>query len=280
MESFFPPFSRAQMGNSMNTMEQNLLFLVGCCLALLACNPSADKNATTSAASKPDSSISEVTEIQSNAGVKYKTGDDLFVFAKSGLTLRKTPDKEGEKVSTLPFGSKVNVIDADLESDPYTTKEPCGLEMTGHWVRVKSGQKEGFLFDGYLLTLDPDAILDPETYWTKVSKIISTSDKGPHADVEYYEYKSTVWENGVSFTDQGYVGGNSATLTLPKSLVSFQEAYLLAMATLQNDPANPMTCSCAADKEDLDCSSKDEMQETSLRVDKNGDYEIMDSVAD
>ncbi|MBK9448205.1 MAG: SH3 domain-containing protein [Bacteroidetes bacterium] len=262
-------------------MNTRLILLALIALIMVACSNPAEKDGGGAKPSSVDSTAASSTDKQeATSQERYKTGDDLFVFAKSGLTLRKTPDKEGEKVSTLPFGSKVNVVDADLESDPYTTKEPCGLEMTGHWVRVKSGQKEGFLFDGYLLTLDPDAILDPEAYWTTVSKVKSTSDKGPHADVEYYEYKSTVWENGVTFTDQGYVGGNSATLTLPKSLVSFQEAYLLAMATLQNDPANPMTCNCDVDKEDLDCSSKDEMQGTSLRVDKNGDYEIMDSVAD
>ncbi len=247
---------------------------------LAACSNPAEKDGGGAKPASVDSSAGATEKPEAAAADRYKTGDDLFVFAKSGLTLRKTPDKEGEKVSTLPFGSKVNLTDDDLESDPYSTKEPCGLEMTGHWVKVKSGQKEGYLFDGYLLSFDPDAIYDPLTYWTAVSKVKSTSDKGPEPDVEYYEYKKTVWENGVTFTDQGYVGGNSSVLTLPKALVSFQEAYLLAMATLQNDPANPMTCSCDVDKEDLDCMSKDEMQGTSLRVDKNGDYEIMESVAD
>jgi hypothetical protein len=261
-------------------MNTRILFLFVLSLAFAACGNSTEAGPAVNTAG--DAKEVQATTDSENPSAKgrYKTGDNLYVYARSGLTLREKPQIDGAKLTSLPFGTKVNVIDDDLESDPFSAKEPCGLEISGHWVKVKHGQKEGYLFDGFLLTHGPDAVQEPVTYWTSVSKVKSTSDKGPHADVEYYEYASTVWENGVSYVSQGYVGGSSSTLILPKSLVSFQEAYLMAMAMLQNDPANPMKCSCDLDKEELQCDSKDQMLATALRVDDQGNWEILDSVAD
>lgn len=39
------------------------------------------------------------------------TFGDLYVWARSGLNLRKTPDFKGEKILTLRYGTQVSLIE-------------------------------------------------------------------------------------------------------------------------------------------------------------------------
>ncbi len=88
-------------------MNTKFFFLGIFGLMVVACANPAEKDGGGAKPASADSTAASSTDKQeATSQERYRTGDDLFVFAKSGLTLRKTPDKEGEKVSTLPFGSK------------------------------------------------------------------------------------------------------------------------------------------------------------------------------
>jgi len=45
------------------------------------------------------------------ASTAYQPGDSMYVWAKSGLKMRISPDLKGEKILTIPYGTKV-VIDS------------------------------------------------------------------------------------------------------------------------------------------------------------------------
>ena len=66
-----------------------------------------------------------------------------FVIAKTGLTLRASPDTEGESVDTIPFGKVVEVI-AEL---PETVNVQGNIS---NWFEVKYKWNKGYVVSGYL----------------------------------------------------------------------------------------------------------------------------------
>jgi hypothetical protein len=106
--------------------------------------------------------------------------ETFYVWAGSGLNLRKTPDFKGEKLATLPYGTRVEWLEFaeitphynDLAGD-YDAPAERLLEVMnthpgftpyvihGYWVKVRALGQEGFLFDGYLSKMPPQAPHEP-----------------------------------------------------------------------------------------------------------------------
>jgi len=88
--------------------------------------------------------------------MNYAQGDVLHVWANSGLNMREGPGTDFPKLKKLEYGDQVQVIDNYLNSTPFTTtvlaksKKNREFVMHGFWVRVKIGNQEGYVFDGYL----------------------------------------------------------------------------------------------------------------------------------
>ncbi len=99
-----------------------------------------------------------------------------YVWAKSGLTLRKAPRFDAEKITVLPYGTAVEVIDYPDFTIEYS--EYCGMiyrnknvkeqrlatikggntdpfYFESYWVKVQVGKQKGFLFNGYLSEMPP-----------------------------------------------------------------------------------------------------------------------------
>lgn len=105
----------------------------------------------------------------------YKVGDTLYVWAKSGLTLREGPSVKFARIDALGFGSPVVVVaksEAPFNVQAFTPApkeyligrvEP--VIFYGHWVKVRthSGQI-GNVIDQYLLPIVPIALLDYKQY--------------------------------------------------------------------------------------------------------------------
>lgn len=95
----------------------------------------------------------------------YRTGDTLYVWAVSGLSLRQSPDLKAVKLDNIPYET---VLVA--QSDKYSFSE-CEIKveavpghkningvhppvvLQGCFVRVEFNGKKGYVFDGYLSKL-------------------------------------------------------------------------------------------------------------------------------
>lgn len=71
---------------------------------------------------------------------------ELTVHARKGLNLRSNPSFDGEKKTTIPYGTKVKVMHI-LD----TTFSISGLD--GTWCKVAYGDTSGYVFDAYLSSL-------------------------------------------------------------------------------------------------------------------------------
>lgn len=261
-------------------MKQNLFLLTLVTLLFFACGSKTDGGATAGASTDQDADAAN--DAQPKQVGRYKAGDVLYVYANSGLVLRDKPDQAGAKLTTVAARTKVDVIDEAPFTTAFATTEPCGLEIKGFWVKVKALGKEGYLFDGFLLKQRPISDEDTEAYWNSFSKTKSHTDEPPQEEngPNYYVYSKTEWENGVRYESSGYEGGSNSTLTLPKGMFTFQEAYIFNQFGYDPQDENPYKCKYDAAKKLVDCVSKDELAYTSVEEKPDGSIELVDSYAD
>jgi hypothetical protein len=80
--------------------------------------------------------------------------DTMMVISSDGLNLRSLPNKHGKIIDKLPFGSKVQLIDDKLEAydsiSIETHLQNIGPHLHGSWVKVKYGNKVGYVLDIFL----------------------------------------------------------------------------------------------------------------------------------
>ena len=118
------------------------------------------------------------------AATAYQPGDSMYFWAKSGLKMRIAPDLKGEKILTIPYGTKV-VIDSYQEELPEVkvrvvkAQKIDGMEyksfyLKGHWCRVTYLDTVGYIFDGYLSKL-PTFELAPYLRETTVKQMVQES---------------------------------------------------------------------------------------------------------
>jgi Bacterial SH3 domain len=100
--------------------------------------------------------------------------DSIYVWARSGMNLRETPDFNGKKITTLPYGTLVRVVEyaqvvkswselaGDIEEPVViqhkvmkNKKNNAAYIIEGSWVKVISAGKEGYVFDAYLSRMPP-----------------------------------------------------------------------------------------------------------------------------
>jgi hypothetical protein len=102
------------------------------------------------------------------------TAQRTYVWARSGLNLRKAPDFKSEKIITLPYGAPVeflayaqvtkgwNELAGDYETPVVLRREVLKSHdgertyaLEGSWVKVRAKGQEGYLFDAYLSGMLP-----------------------------------------------------------------------------------------------------------------------------
>lgn len=161
----------------------------------------------------------------------YHKGDELFVHAPSGLKLRATPD--GDAIVTVPFGSKLKVI-----QDKITKPSKIVDGLNGSWAKVDFDGKTGFIFDGYLSFLPT-----PKTYhtslldycrdtFTRVTDLLIASvdncddeqEEVPKSVVQVFSYKG----HNIVYTK--YEDYFSQEETISITGISNEEAYLISVA--------------------------------------------------
>lgn len=80
--------------------------------------------------------------------VRADNPPDFLVEAKFGLNVRQEPNQAGIIITTLPYGTFIEVI---RRQEAETTIDG----MHGHWAEIKAGNYQGWAFDAYLSPANP-----------------------------------------------------------------------------------------------------------------------------
>ena len=154
------------------------------------------------------------------AAIDFKT---LYVYAKSGLNIRKTPSLTAETVTKVPFGSKLELLD-DNKTPVQLTYEG----LMGVWKPVKYGTDHGYAFEGFFGVFPvPQYGISVKEYFTKnygpfekvVTNKYNVSKSEDYGwDIECY-FKCGV---KMRLTADGF--GTEDTITLPG--MTIQQAFV------------------------------------------------------
>ncbi len=175
---------------------------------------------------------------------EYLAGDTLYVWAASGLSLRREADLNAEKLLSIPYGTPIivqsdkftNVTDdVRVEVAPgYIMNDSVSpaVHLNGRFAKVTYRGKTGYLFDGYLSKL-------PVMRY-KTSKSMNGTIQWIFEDFDIYakrvfgilrEFRdstsySRIYKNGM--TEICYYPGeeeNDVWVTLPN--LSWEEVFLI-----------------------------------------------------
>lgn len=80
---------------------------------------------------------------QANPWFYFEIGDTLTVIAPSGVNLRDSSAAAADKIAVIPFGQVVIAQSHYEGRDEFENRK-------GSWMRVKYGDREGYLFSGFL----------------------------------------------------------------------------------------------------------------------------------
>lgn len=154
-----------------------------------------------------------------------------YTWAKSGLSLRKTPDKNAEKITVIPYKSKVNLISYSTET--LTVSEFSGFNYTTNWVKVKYKDFVGYAFMGYLSIIKPPEI--SKSYGVKEylndnftktnTKILTKYENCTGEDESCVLSGINSYKEGISYSFWSGEGGGTDTLSIPK--LNILQAFIL-----------------------------------------------------
>lgn len=103
-----------------------------------------------------------------------------YVTAISGLSVRKQPDINSEKISTLDYGTPVEIIEETRQT--FQVKENTKT-IDGKWVLIDSKETtriKGYVFDGFLTTENP------MPYRLSNADLNSTHSYNKNSDIDKY----------------------------------------------------------------------------------------------
>ncbi|MBO0593661.1 SH3 domain-containing protein [Cellulophaga sp. E16_2] len=158
--------------------------------------------------------------------------DSYYIWAKSGLSLRASPDKNAEKIIIIPYRSEVSLISRSNET--LTVSEFPGFEYTSNWVKIKYKDLVGYSFLGYLAKIKPPEIsdlVDLQNYlndnFTKTStEIISKYENCPMENEACIISGVTSYKEGISYSFWNGEAGGSETVSIPN--FNILQAFILA----------------------------------------------------
>ena len=183
------------------------------------------------------------------AAALYQPGDSLYVWAKSGLKMRVEPNLKGDKVLTIPYGTKLKIDSYEeelpeikirvVESQKIDGLTYKSFYLKGHWCRVNYLGTIGYVFDGYLSKLPPFD-LSPylsenevkhkvtesfESYAEKHFGILHQLDEAQEPALVNPVSIRKIYGNGMLIEEGVSKGGWKQRIILPG--MSFAEGFLL-----------------------------------------------------
>jgi hypothetical protein len=112
--------------------------------------------------------VAAIGNLPANSLEKY------WINTKSGLILRSEPDRNSNRILTMPYGSMVHLIESSNHSEVIDGKE-------GTWIKINFGKTDGWAFSGFLTSQNPRNSLFK---WNKSQSmfLILTNKKGAATD--------------------------------------------------------------------------------------------------
>ena len=96
----------------------------------------------------------------------YQPGDTLYACAFHSLNLREKPAPGARKIGALAYGAAVVALDS-IRQRRFSVEETNGFSIHGYWSKVRCGQQEGWVFDGYLSKYPPLRQIKEDGNWTE-----------------------------------------------------------------------------------------------------------------
>ena len=164
----------------------------------------------------------------------YKLGQEVFVHALEGLSLRKTPDSKAEKIGIAPYGAILTIVAMPLPEHEYVAEKIGDFELKGHWVKVRNEEKqEAYVFDGYLTHFPilveqmKEDLADPEWFYQDLSKFKGEREvSAPNEAKGIVEGYKQAYADGGEFEYILYNGGITQFLRVPETTLSLQQALV------------------------------------------------------
>ena len=196
---------------------------------------------------------------------QYYAGDTLYVWARSGLNMRDSADIKAGKIQTLPFGTMVIVQDSKYPFEQETQKirvinsrtidgqKHPGYSLQGNWIKVITGDTEGYLFDGFLSKFQPLKIEEIELegkmqlaaaeqipeYFERIYGKLKKFNATPTN--KWQSIQRTIFGNGATYEDIQYEVAGSEQIIIPD--MDLEEAYLFFnmcfLLEKSNEPVDP-----------------------------------------
>ncbi len=170
----------------------------------------------------------------------YNQGDELVVWAKSGLNLREEPNIQSKVITKIVLGKTVVAQEGKdlgwggLEiKDKQTLADGQGFTMTlrGVWVKVKFNDYEGFLFDAYLSKIKYGN--DKPLYKLLIDQKEICNDYRLRSKLTG-NTRRTILNDGTYINSWFYQSGSGYDIMIP--FFSFEEAFLICIALISNPP--------------------------------------------
>lgn len=163
-------------------------------------------------------------------------GETFYVFAPSGLKLRQSPSTKGKVLTTLEYGSPLQLLKGEKAGGRLSIE---GID--GHWVKVKAGQNTGYLFDGFISSLQAPVL---HKTWTELVDYLNEKYPGPSQSPEPvsmphpYEEGKTIEVQAQKYSDRLMLLDISEECDPDQRLqmtgLSMKDAYLLALTFNSN----------------------------------------------
>jgi len=177
--------------------------------------------------------IMQLLFLRSYATDRFKTGDQVNVWAADGLPLKSQANGDGKNLTTIPYGQLVTVIGSDAKTLPVSIKVNMygkTYNLKGDWLKVVYKGNEGYVFSGYLSKMPPliktkyGVFEDEEdylkrAYGIKQKKIIKGKDAYEKTTIEY--------KNGAKYVVISSEGCSDVMMYLKN--ITYQEGLLVEL---------------------------------------------------
>jgi len=163
--------------------------------------------------------------------------DSLFVYATSGLNIRKTSDPNSEIISNIPYGEKIlpdwteqsENIELRIKTSRYiNNKKTPEFHLSGRMVKIEYKGVVGFVFSGLLSSFQ--AFPHDKGFGDFLLSKFDTCKTFKYNNYYYSDQK--MYNNGINSFTQGNGGGcQETTYIIPG--ISLQEGFLIAYNILR-----------------------------------------------
>ena len=151
--------------------------------------------------------------------------NDLYVSARSGLSMRQTPDAKAAVLLKIPYGTKLKPAHND------TTISISTEGLNGFWVKTTFNGKTGYIVDSYLLPWPPPKTIvkTMSDYFKQVSVLAGPvltikSAADPLEEITTIT-KKYLYKNGAEMHEEQFYESNNNNYFLPGFTI--QQGFIL-----------------------------------------------------